>query len=207
MTTSTEATTLELVRTLPASTERVFAAWTRPEKMRVWFAPGPMRVPVALCDLRVGGTYRIEMHAPDGNKYIAVGTYKEIVANERLVFTWSWEGDPSPETLVTVTLRDLGGKTELKLAHDRFTSEEQRAQHLEGWTGCLDNLGASLGQVAVNCADLGCCEDVVSAPDAAKLMDALFDHAGAAHPDMAKAMTPEQAGQIKARIPEVTFTI
>ncbi len=207
MTTSTTSTTLEIVRTLPASAERVFAAWTRPEKLRVWFAPGQMTVPVAQADLRVGGAYRVEMHAPDGAVHTAVGTYREIVPNERLVFTWGWEGDPSPESLVTVAIRDLGGKTELKLTHDRLASAESREQHLQGWIGCLDNLAAAIGKQAINCADLGCCDDVVSAPDAAQLTTRLFAHAAEAHPDMAKAMTPEQTDRLRARIGQVTFTL
>jgi uncharacterized protein YndB with AHSA1/START domain/predicted small metal-binding protein len=207
MTTATEKTTLEVVRTLSAPPERVFAAWTRPEKIRLWFAPGDMTVPLATADVRVGGSYRIEMREPGGSTYVKCGTYREIVPNERLVFTWADESEPSAESLVTVTFRDLGGKTELKIVHERLASEESREMHLQGWIGCLANLDTAFALRAVNCADLGCCGDIVTAPDDAQLMERLFAHAGEAHPDMAKAMSPEQAEQIKARIPQVTYSL
>jgi len=48
-------TTLVLKRTLPATPDRVFAAWTRPELVRRWFSPGEMAVEEAALDVRVGG--------------------------------------------------------------------------------------------------------------------------------------------------------
>ena len=47
--------TLRLRRTFAAPRERVFRAWTVPEEMKQWKAPGDMTTPVAEVDLRPGG--------------------------------------------------------------------------------------------------------------------------------------------------------
>ena len=70
----------------------------------------------------------------------ALGEYREVVDGEKLVFTWSWEGDPSEPTLVTVEFRDAKGGTEVALKHERFTAAESRDRHLHGWDACLANL-------------------------------------------------------------------
>jgi uncharacterized protein YndB with AHSA1/START domain len=47
--------------TLPGSRERVFAAWTRPELMCWWFHPEPGWTTWVEADVRVAGSYRLEM--------------------------------------------------------------------------------------------------------------------------------------------------
>jgi uncharacterized protein YndB with AHSA1/START domain len=46
---------LQLNRVIAAPRERVFAAWTTPEAIKVWFGPESCRVLDAQVDLRVGG--------------------------------------------------------------------------------------------------------------------------------------------------------
>lgn len=143
MTSTTENPSLTVTRTFNASREAVFHAWTDPIALGKWFRPNPaFETPEAEVDLRVGGSYRFTMQAPDGEQFKGFGTYREIEPPRKLVFTWNWEDsviEPT-ETLVTLELRDLGGKTELTLRHEGFSSENAREQHGHGWAGCLDNL-------------------------------------------------------------------
>ena len=68
---------LRLVRTVAASPERVFEAWTTSEQMKLWTCPDPTaRVDVEI-DLRVGGRYSIRMDV-EGGPFIARGTYREV---------------------------------------------------------------------------------------------------------------------------------
>jgi len=131
---------LELRRTFDVPRTVLFDAWTRPDSVREWFAPGEMTVPFAEIDFREGGRYRIAMRNPDGSQYIVSGTYRKIVPAERLVFTWRWEGDPE-ETLVTITFDEREGRTEMVLRHERFASKESHDRHLDGWNGCIEKLG------------------------------------------------------------------
>jgi len=136
-------TRVQVKKIIRASRDKVFKAWTQPDLMKRWYAPGEMTVPAVTSDLRVGGAYRIEMRGKmrgqnaDGT---VGGKYIRIVPNELLVFTWSWEGDPSPETIVTVELEDVNDGTEVTVTHERFASAKSSKKHEYGWTGCLENL-------------------------------------------------------------------
>ena len=134
-------TSIQLSRIFPAPRERVFKAWTDPEELKRWIAPGDdFSTPIVEVDLRVGKSYRIGMKSPDGNLYVAVGTYREIVPPKKLVYTWSWEGGEMGETLVTVEFREQGQSTEIILKHEMFPDEQTRDQHNWGWNGCLGRL-------------------------------------------------------------------
>ena len=136
------AVTLRLRRSFAASPERVFRAWTRPEEMKQWKAPGDMTTPIAEVDLRPGGSYRIHMQAPDGALHRLVGVYRLVEPPKKLVYTWRWEDDPNqpPETLVTVEFLDRGTSTELVLTHELFPNEAAKSLHETGWTGCFEKL-------------------------------------------------------------------
>jgi uncharacterized protein YndB with AHSA1/START domain len=90
----------------------------------------------------------------DGEFFTTVGTYREVKAPERLVFTWQFEKDGSgdefgevepPEMLVTLEFRARGKQTELLLTHEKFASVESRDRHEDGWNRCLDSLGKFAG--------------------------------------------------------------
>jgi uncharacterized protein YndB with AHSA1/START domain len=91
-------------------------------------------------DVRVGGRYRIRFKTGDGESHEVGGQYKEVIANERLVFSWAWHSTPERESLVTVTLKPDGDSTMLTLLHERFFDEKARQGHTRGWTGTLEKL-------------------------------------------------------------------
>ena len=66
MTTPTTSHVVHLTRTIKASREAVFRAWTEPEQMKQWMAPEGMDLPVVEADVRVGGAYQIQMLSPEG---------------------------------------------------------------------------------------------------------------------------------------------
>ncbi len=138
-------TTLEIKRTLQAPREKVFEAWTDPEKLNRWFAPSDEYEVSAECDPRPGGSYRIQMTHKDGNVHTVVGEYREVSPPEKLVFTWSWEDGTVQGSLVAVDFRDVDGATEITLTHSGFPSAEWRDKHNEGWNGCLSRLEALSG--------------------------------------------------------------
>jgi uncharacterized protein YndB with AHSA1/START domain len=97
-------------------------------------------------DLRVGGRYRIVMHAPSGEVHRVGGTYREIVPNRKLVYTWAWESTPERESLVTVEFKASGDATELLVTHEQFADSEARDKHQHGWNGCMDRFGRYLSR-------------------------------------------------------------
>ena len=68
-----------------------------------WFGPTTRRLGDADIDLPVGGRYRISFSA-NGDYNEVGGIYREVVPNQRLVFTWAWHSTPERESLVTITL-------------------------------------------------------------------------------------------------------
>ncbi|MYG51855.1 MAG: SRPBCC domain-containing protein [Rhodospirillaceae bacterium] len=132
---------LTLHRVSDAPVEAVYAAWTEPEMLRRWLAPGNATVVRAVAEATVGGTFLIEMRGADGRKWLTCGRYRDVVPLRRLVHTWRWDGS-DVETLVTVEFEpEEAGRTRLTLTHARFAQEEARDEHVQGWTGCLAKLG------------------------------------------------------------------
>src|SRR5688572_2526840 len=101
-------------RFIPASRERVFAAWTKPEQMEKWFQGFKGGYSVISNNLRVGGSYTNDMYTngvksgctpgETQTKYEHTGEYLEISPPERLVFTWN--SGSVKNTRVTIQLKE-----------------------------------------------------------------------------------------------------
>jgi len=136
---------LTIERNFNVPVNQLFKAWCNPELIQKWFAPGNMTVPDAAADVREGGRYRIVMHdADDGSDHIIGGEYQQVVDNEKLVFTWQWEGNPIA-TKVAISFKALSDKNSmLTLNHTEFSDQEACDKHKMGWNGCLHNLPKAL---------------------------------------------------------------
>src|SRR6266852_6081518 len=90
---------LTVHRTVSASRERAFRAWTDADELKKWFGVAEgYTTPIAEVDLRVGGRYRLGMQPPNSSElYIVQGVYREIREPEKIVFTWRWESMPETE--------------------------------------------------------------------------------------------------------------
>jgi uncharacterized protein YndB with AHSA1/START domain len=131
---------LTLRRWLNATPEKVYAAWAQPAKLMQWFGPDAGAVTRAELDLRVGGRYVVVFHTEDGEEHHVSGVYREVVRDEKLVFTWAWRSTPERESLVTVRIRPDGEGTSLTLVHEQFFDAAARDRHAYGWTGSFDKL-------------------------------------------------------------------
>ena len=131
---------LTLKRRLKAAPEKVYAAWTDPEKIVKWFGPEQIETLSAQADARVGGRFRIVMRSSDGEEHDVGGVYREVVPNKKLVFTWAWRSTPERESAVTVLIKPDGARSLLTLVHEQFFDEAARDRHEHGWTGCLNKL-------------------------------------------------------------------
>ena len=130
---------LTLKRRLKAPPAKVYAAWTQTDLLMRWFGPTAARMLRAEVDVRAGGRFRIAFVA-NGEEHDVSGLYREVVPNQKLVFTWAWRTTPERESLVTVTLKPDGDGTLLTLMHEQLFDEATRDSHQQGWSGCLDNL-------------------------------------------------------------------
>ena len=138
---------LDLTHHFDGSPDEVFEAWTSPDVLRKWWASvATWDGAFAEIDLRIGGRYRIGMRNTDnGDVYVVGGEFREVVHPSRLVYTWTWEGDPESQagsagSLVTVEFVEDETGTMVVLRHRGFATPEVRDLHGEGWRGCLANL-------------------------------------------------------------------
>jgi len=142
---------LYISRLFDAPRALVFEAWTKPEHLNRWCCPKGFTLPFSEGDIRTGGSFKTCMRSPEGQDHWLSGTYREITPPERLVFTHAWHdenGTPGHETVVTVTLKEEGGKTRLTLQQAFFVTKASRDGHEEGWNETLDNLADYLAAVS-----------------------------------------------------------
>lgn len=107
-----------LARVIDAPRERVYRAWTEPERMFQWFGPSGFRCEARQAgEVAVGAVWRFDMIAPDGHRYDNRMVFLEVVPNERLVFEHGHDTDDDPDRFrVTLTFdQQANGKTVLTL--------------------------------------------------------------------------------------------
>jgi uncharacterized protein YndB with AHSA1/START domain len=80
-------------------------------------------------DLRVGGTWRYVMIANGEFEVGFHGEYREIVPDERIVFTEVYEAMPDAGAVNTLTLTEADGRTTLQIL-TQHASKENRDAHV-----------------------------------------------------------------------------
>lgn len=103
---------IRIERVFHASRERVWRALTDPAQVSQWWCRGNPLV-IERMDVVRGGHWRFVEHSPQGTHGFE-GRYSEVVAPERIVQTFEWDGMPGHVALETLTLEDLGdGRTRM----------------------------------------------------------------------------------------------
>jgi uncharacterized protein YndB with AHSA1/START domain len=157
MSSNTSRNAVVIERSFDAPVQLVWQMWTDPEHVKAWYGPKGATIPVAKMDVRVGGIRLVcmEVASPHGpTRMWFTGEYREVVPNQRLVYTESIsdengnvaspldtggaEGHPAT-TEVSVELEDLGGRTKMVLNHTGIPADSAGAA---GWAMALDKLAA-----------------------------------------------------------------
>lgn len=134
-----------MTREFSAPRRMVFDAMTKPEHVKQWYGPRSVETTRCEIDLRPGGAYRIVLRSADGQESGFKGEYREIVAPERIVYTWIYEGMPDKGTLVTDVYTERAGKTVLT-STTLFESFEDRDGFLK--TGAEEGANESMERLA-----------------------------------------------------------
>lgn len=101
-----EIITAGATRVIDASIDKVWRAETEPRYFEQWFGAKPGSVKA---DLRTGGSWSATV-TPGGQDVELSGSYVEVIPGRKLVMTIP-SGPEYAE--VTITLTDLGGRTEV----------------------------------------------------------------------------------------------
>jgi uncharacterized protein YndB with AHSA1/START domain len=100
-----------MARVFDAPREVVFQVVTDSDLVPRWWGPRYLTTRVDRMEVRSGGHWRFVNVDARGREYAFRGVYHDVVAPERIVRTWEFEGTPAEVALETITLEDVDGKT------------------------------------------------------------------------------------------------
>lgn len=133
-----------LARVIDAKREFVFAAWSDPEHLPRWFGPQGFSIVTKEIDIRVGGVWRYDMLAPNGDRYQSRMSFRRIEPPRLIEFEHGADVDDDParfRTTITfdeqsngktvVTLRQLHPSKKLREQKIAFGAVEYGYQTLD----------------------------------------------------------------------------
>jgi uncharacterized protein YndB with AHSA1/START domain len=109
---------LFITREFDAPRELVFKAHTDPKLYVQWIEPRRLTTTLLKFEPRSGGMWRYVSKDKDGNEYAFHGVYHEVLAPERLIDTFEFEGlqEKGHVNLETLRLEEMpGGRTKLTI--------------------------------------------------------------------------------------------
>jgi uncharacterized protein YndB with AHSA1/START domain len=144
---STTHATFVIERTYDASPARVFAAWADPAAKRSWFGSGAAAAEHEL-DFRVGGRELNRGGPPSGPVYAYEAQYRDIVADQRIVYSYDMYMDETriSVSVATVEFGPVGSGTRLIFTEQGafLDGHDTPAQREHGTRSLLDKLDVAL---------------------------------------------------------------
>src|SRR6195256_3761561 len=112
--------TVHLHRVLATSPEKVYRAFLESDAIAKWLPPNGFACTVHHLEAKVGGTHKMSFrNFTTGHSHSFGGTYLELVPNERLRYTDTFDDPNLPgELQVTVTLKKVSVGTELNVVQE-----------------------------------------------------------------------------------------
>lgn len=109
--------TIRLHRILRSTPEKVYRAFLEPDAIVKWYAPHGFTAIIHEFDPTVGGGYRMSFrNFTTGNSHSFRGKYLELIANERICATDTFDDPNLPgEMKVTISLKPVSVGTELHI--------------------------------------------------------------------------------------------
>jgi uncharacterized protein YndB with AHSA1/START domain len=107
--------TIEIIREFDAAHEHVFRAHVDPELYAQWVGPRSLTTRIIRWDARTGGAWAFA-NDRDGEQVASFyGSFHEVRPHERIVWTFTYEGEPDGVALETLTFEQIdAGRTRLK---------------------------------------------------------------------------------------------
>ena len=99
---------IRIVREFEAPPERVFRAFVDPELFAQWCGPRSIDTTIDVWDARTGGEWRYTASRGDFTAAFW-GSFHEVRSPERIVQTWTYDGEPDGVSLETMAFEPLDG--------------------------------------------------------------------------------------------------
>ena len=134
--------TVRLHRVLRAPAERVYRAFLDGDAMAKWLPPNGFTCTVHHLDARVGGTYKMSFtNFSNGQTHSFGGTYIELVPNERIRYTDSFDDTSlQGEMQATISFKPVSCGTELTIVQEGLPDVIPVEQCYLGWQESLAQL-------------------------------------------------------------------
>jgi uncharacterized protein YndB with AHSA1/START domain len=116
---------ITITRVFDAPRELVFKAFTDPDLFAQWWGPRKYSSKIEKFDVKPGGLWRIVQFDGSGGEHGFHGVHHDVVAPERIVATFEYEGVPGHVLLGTTIFEALGNKTRM-VAQNVFQSVADR---------------------------------------------------------------------------------
>lgn len=78
-------TVFKTSRELPTTPEKIFAAFSQPERLAKWWGPAGFTNTFDACEFKNGGKWSFTMHGPDGKSYPNQSLFVEIESPKKVV--------------------------------------------------------------------------------------------------------------------------
>lgn len=138
-------------RVIDAPRSMVYAAWTDPDQIQLWFGPEGMVIETREIDLKPGGVWRFDMVAADGTRYTNRMVFLRMEAPARIEVEHGsdQENDPGKFRMLVTFDEQSNGKTVITL-RQMHPSKEQRETGI-GF-GAVEYGGQTLQKLALHVA-------------------------------------------------------
>jgi len=140
---ASDGKTITIKRTFNAPISLVWQAWTQPEHIATWWSPKGIKTKVVAHEFKVGGLWKYIMPMPNGQEFIAEGTYTEIVEFEKIISSANFK--PMTEGIEIQSLfKSNGNKTDFTfhIVHPTkaYKIQQEKMGIMNGWGSVFDRL-------------------------------------------------------------------
>jgi uncharacterized protein YndB with AHSA1/START domain len=134
--------TMRLHRVLATKPEKVYRAFLEADAMAKWLPPNGFTCTVHQFEPKVGGRFKMSFrNFTTGHSHAFGGEYKELVPNERLLYTDKFDDPNLPgEIQVTVVLKPVSVGTEVSIVQEGIPDVIPPEACYLGWQDSLRNL-------------------------------------------------------------------
>lgn len=99
--------TFNTSREIPATPEQIFAAFSDPKRLALWWGPAGFTNTFHVCEFKKGGRWSYIMHGPERGQYANESVFAEIESARKVVI----QHVSKPRYLLTITLNPSAAGT------------------------------------------------------------------------------------------------
>lgn len=116
MATKNKSNSIDITRIYDAPVKIVWEAWTDTKQVEKWWGPRGFSLTTHSKELKPGGHWHYTMHGPDGVDYVNKTKYFEVEKYSKLVYDHGGNDEQAPLFRVTVTFKEIKGKTHMDMS-------------------------------------------------------------------------------------------